>query len=259
MVAREDFINEHPDVIKTFLQGWMDGTTEANRNPDKVVRLLMDNEPLYNELGEQGTRASLATVKWADLSDNTLLFGLDGSDPLFDRIFKYASQAWVKRGYITSAVSPERVKDTSLLKEIYAAAPVQPATDPKVGPAGNDIEKRQAIMSKPLYIHFPYGSSTLDPDAQQVLDQVATLAQTYSGTYIRIEGNTDNIGASSLNRDLSLMRAQAVANFLVQHYHLDRNRFIVVGNGSDKPLMSNMTPEGQAANRRIDIEIVPVK
>jgi NitT/TauT family transport system substrate-binding protein len=125
--------------------------------------------------------------------------------------------------------------------------------------AGTDIENKQAIMTKPVNIYFPYGSSTLNPDAQQMLDQVATLAQTYSGAYIRIEGNTDNVGASSLNRDLSLMRAQAVADFLVQHYHLDRNRFIVVGNGPDKPLRSNMTPEGRAANRRIDIEIVPVK
>jgi len=43
MVAREDFIKDHPDVIRAFVAGWLAGTAEANQNPDKVVQLLMEN------------------------------------------------------------------------------------------------------------------------------------------------------------------------------------------------------------------------
>ena len=53
MVAREDFIKDHPDVIKAFVQGWLEGTVEANRDPNKVAQLLVDNEPLYKELGNR--------------------------------------------------------------------------------------------------------------------------------------------------------------------------------------------------------------
>jgi len=50
MVAREDFIKDHPDVIRAFVAGWLAGTAEANQNPDKVVQLLMENEPLYGDM-----------------------------------------------------------------------------------------------------------------------------------------------------------------------------------------------------------------
>jgi ABC-type nitrate/sulfonate/bicarbonate transport system substrate-binding protein len=123
MVARDDFINQHPEVIQALVQGWLDGTGEANRQPDLVVKLLMDNEPIYNNLGAQKTREGLASIKWADLPDNVQMFGLDGSEPLFDRIFRQAGKAWVKRGYISQEVSPDQAKDTRFLKKIYDAKP----------------------------------------------------------------------------------------------------------------------------------------
>ncbi len=123
MVAREDFINQHPDVIMAFVKGWLlDGTSEANRKPELVVKLLMENEPLYMALGEPATRAGLATVKWADLADNVKMFGLDGSEPLFDRIFRQASAAWVKRGYISQQVEPAQAKEEHFLWELYNAS-----------------------------------------------------------------------------------------------------------------------------------------
>ena len=259
MVAREDFIKDHPDVIKAFIQGWFDGTTEANRSPDKAVRVLMDNEPLYKDLGEQATRAGLPTVKWADLTDNTQMFGLDGSEPLFDRIFKQASQAWVKRGYITAGVVPDQAKDVTFLKEIYVSAPVAAAPLPVVKQAGPEVAGRSAIMTKPVNIFFGSGRFDLDSKAQQLLDQVATLSLTYSNAYIRVEGNTDNVGSADGNRALSEKRAQAVVDFLVQHYKLDKNRFLTKGNGPDKPVKPNTTDEGRAANRRTDIEVVATK
>jgi NitT/TauT family transport system substrate-binding protein len=257
MVVREDFIKDHPDVIKAFVQGWMEGTEEANRKPEEVTKLLMQNEPLYKELGDDATRNSLPTVKWATLVDNTKMFGLDGSEPMFDRIFKQAGQAWIKRGYITQTVPPDQAKDVSFLKEIYAANPIEaPKEEFKLPPAGTAPGKA-AIMDKPINVYFATGSADLDPNAQQLLDQVALLAQTYSNAYIQIEGNTDNIGSADSNRALSERRAQAAVDFLVTHYGLDRNRFRAVGNGPDHPLDSNSTEQGRAKNRRTDVKVVP--
>ncbi len=122
MVAREDFITTHPDVIKAFVQGWLDGTAEAKGKPDLAVKLLMENEPLYKDLGKEETRKGLATVKWADLADNAKMFGLDGSKPLFDQIFIQAGRAWMKRGYIKQALPPSQAKDERFLKQIYVAS-----------------------------------------------------------------------------------------------------------------------------------------
>jgi len=262
MVAREDFIKAHPDVIKAFVQGWMEGTEEANRKPDQVVKLLMDNEPLYKELGEEATRAGLPTVKWADLVDNTLMFGLDGSEPRFDSIFKEASLAWVKRGYISQQVQPAQAKDDSFLKAIYAGMPADTRPRASQGiisvPAPTPGQMAgKAVVTKPVNIYFAPGSAELDENARQVLEeQVKTLPQTFSNAYIRVEGNTDNTGNSQANVVLSEGRARAVVDYLVGR-GLERTRFIAKGNGPNKPVDTNATNPGRARNRRTDIEVVP--
>ena len=120
MVARENFIEQHPDVIKAFVQGWFEGTEEAERNHESVAKLLMDNEPLYKDLGPEETRKQLSTVKWAGLSDNAEMFGLDAKNPpIFDQLFKRAGEAWVRHGYIKAAASPEQAKDDRFLKQLY--------------------------------------------------------------------------------------------------------------------------------------------
>jgi outer membrane protein OmpA-like peptidoglycan-associated protein len=262
MVAREDFIRQHPDVIKAFIAGWFDGTAEANRNPSKVVQLLMDNEPLYKELGEEVTREQLPTVRWADLSDNTKMFGLDGSEPLFDRLFRQAGTSWVRRGYIDQAVTAQTAKDDRFLRELYAAVPKEvrvPARREEFKfPARPPAKARTAkpVFTKPVNIYFPTGSAALDPNARQVLDQVALTAQAYSNAYVRIEGNSDNVGNPSANVALSQQRAQAVVNYLVRRYGFSRGRFIAKGNGPAKPIASNATEAGRARNRRTDILVV---
>ena len=260
MVAREDFIKEHPDVIKSFVQGWLEGTTEANRNPGQVAKLLMENEPVYKELGDEVTRAGLPTVKWADLTDNTEMFGLDGKPGLFDTIFHDASESWIKRGYVSNAVSPDQAKDVSFLREIWDAGPVQRPSKGTFKEATETEITKTAVTDKPVDIFFATGSSALDSSAQGVLDkQAGTLTQTFSNTYIRIEGNTDNVGSEPLNQKLSEQRAQAAVDYLVQKYNFDKKRFIAVGNGSKKPRGgpgSNATAEGRAKNRRTDIQVV---
>jgi NitT/TauT family transport system substrate-binding protein len=263
MVARTDFIRDHPDVIKAFVQGWMEGTAEANRHPDQVAQLLMDNEPLYKDLGLQETEAGLNTVKWADLSDNAKMFGLDGSEPLFDRIFTQASQTWLRRGYISQAVSPNDAKDITALKEIYSAIPadVRPVPEKEEFPVKNpppaSVKVAPAVMSRPVNIYFGTGSTALDDNAKQVLDSVATTAETFSNAYIRVEGNTDNRGSASTNERLSQGRASAVVSYLVAKYGFDRNRFVAVGNGPNHPVASNNTDEGRSKNRRTDIKVIP--
>lgn len=263
MVAREDFIRQHPDVIKAFIAGWFDGTAEANRNPDKAVQVLMENEPLYKELGADTTREQLSVVRWADLSDNTKMFGLDGSEPLFDRLFHQAGQSWVRRGYITSVVTPTVAKETSFLKELYSVIPkeVRPAAPkeefkfPAKAPAAKQSEK--PIFTRPVNIYFASGSGELDDNARQLLDNVALTIQAYSNAYIRVEGNTDSTGNATTNVALSTKRSEAVVNYLVRRYGFNRARFIAKGNGPAKPVASNATEAGRKRNRRTDIVVVP--
>lgn len=260
MVARSDFIKDHPDVIKAFVQGWFDGTAEANRRPDLAAKVLMENEPLYKDLGQEETLNQLSAVKWADLADNTQMFGLDGSEPLFDRIFDQAGRAWVKRGYITQPVSASSARDISYLKEIYDEGEVKvaaPKPDANIPKPTEEKKKETPVMTKPVNIYFATGKANIDPNGKGILDQIALTAQTYANAYIRVEGNTDNVGSKASNVALSQQRAQAVVNYLVNKYGFNRDRFIVKGNGPNSPVADNSTEDGRGRNRRTDIKIVP--
>jgi NitT/TauT family transport system substrate-binding protein len=263
MIARADFIKDHPDVIQAFIEGWIGiGTVNANAHPDTVVQLLMDNEPVYKTIGEADTKATLSTVHWATLSDNAEMFNLDGQDPsgvppLYDRIFDESARTWVKLGAIASPIAAFASKDDSILHKIYSSSPSPRVADVVQKCEDCNNPNKQAIVTKRITVNFPTGSSVLTPAALKVIDeQVSLLPTTFSGAYINVEGNTDDTGSRELNIALSKSRAESVINYLVTRYKLPREQFTPIGNGPDKPVASNATADGKAKNRRTDIALI---
>jgi NitT/TauT family transport system substrate-binding protein len=258
MVARQEFIKQHPDVIRAFIAGWLDGTEAANRRPEQAAKVLSENESLYKDMGQDATQKQLSSVRWADLSDNTEMFGLDGGEPLFDRIFTTASNAWVKRGYVAQAVSAADAKDDSFLRESYNAASPKPSRPGRLVTHQAPAQVcQEALETKPINIFFATGRADLDVNAQQIVDQVVTTARTMSNAYICIEGNTDKIGSVEANEDLSKRRAQATVDFLISHYGLNKDQFVSKGNGPRNPVCRDDTPDCFARNRRTDIKVIP--
>lgn len=119
MVAKQEFIDEYPQAIEAFIRGWLDGVDEANENPDLAARLLMENEPLFEDLGFEETRDSLSWVYWPTLEDNAAMFGLDGSAPVFDKVFSGSSKVWQELGVIEEQVTPAVAKDDSIIRKVY--------------------------------------------------------------------------------------------------------------------------------------------
>ena len=120
--------------------------------------------------------------------------------------------------------------------------------------------KAPAVANKPVSINFPSGKFTLDENSKTIIDlQFSDIARSFANSRVRIEGNTDNVGSKQMNMDLSKKRAQAVANYLAQEYGIDKNRFIIIGNGPDKPVPGceqNQNEECKAKNRRTDFQLV---
>jgi outer membrane protein OmpA-like peptidoglycan-associated protein len=71
---------------------------------------------------------------------------------------------------------------------------------------------------------------------------------------MRIEGHTDNRGAADMNLDLSKRRAASVRAWLTQH-GIDAGRLESEGYGLTKPIDTNDTDAGRAANRRVEFKI----
>jgi NitT/TauT family transport system substrate-binding protein len=114
-----------------------------------------------------------------------------------------------------------------------------------------------ALAIKPIIINFATASWALTPEMKDKIEnQLGLLSVEFAGMKVRIEGNTDNVGNAAMNKELSYKRAKSVADFLVKTYNFDPNRFIIVGNGPDKPVATNSTEEGRAANRRTEFQLL---
>ncbi len=115
---------------------------------------------------------------------------------------------------------------------------------------------RELIVTLPQDILFATDSAAVRPDLQYDLQAVAGSLLRYPDSTIVIAGHTDNTGAAAYNQDLSQRRAQSVA-FVLEGAGVPRGRIQAFGRGEDQPVASNLTPQGRAQNRRVEIVIRP--
>lgn len=105
------------------------------------------------------------------------------------------------------------------------------------------------------HIYFKTNSYLLEDVSQIELNKLAQLLQENPSIHIQIKGHTDNIGSDNYNMQLSLNRARAVSNYLIQK-GIDSARILYKGYGNTKPITPNDTEEHRALNRRIEFIIV---
>ena len=125
--------------------------------------------------------------------------------------------------------------------------------------SGVDVVRQgdNITLNMPGNITFAFDSSNLQSQFYPVLDNVAQTLNEYNQTVIEVAGHTDSVGDSGYNQNLSVERAQSVANYLSGRGVMQQ-RMIVTGAGETRPIASNDTEAGRAQNRRVEITIVPV-
>lgn len=114
------------------------------------------------------------------------------------------------------------------------------------------------LVRTPSDLLFATDSATVSPSLYGDLAALARNLNAYPNSRIQVIGNTDNTGSAAYNMDLSQRRASAVASVLIAD-GVAASRVQVVGQGEDQPVASNLTAEGRAQNRRVDIIIIPFK
>lgn len=112
------------------------------------------------------------------------------------------------------------------------------------------------IVTLPQDILFATDSFAVRPDLQRDLNTVAGNLQAYPESTIQIIGHTDSDGDANYNQGLSERRAGSVSGVLL-NAGVSSNRMQTVGLGENQPVASNLTPEGKAQNRRVEIVILP--
>jgi len=134
----------------------------------------------------------------------------------------------------------------------FSSASAEPPTEYRE-PAKNAVP----IATQRRSIYFDTDSANMGLDSRAVVDEIGAFMKAYENTVVDIDGNTDSTGSRTHNVQLSAERAEAVKRYLVQKYGFPAARIRAIGNGPDRPVADNTSPEGREKNRRTDIKVYP--
>ncbi|PKP83776.1 MAG: hypothetical protein CVT80_12015 [Alphaproteobacteria bacterium HGW-Alphaproteobacteria-2] len=114
----------------------------------------------------------------------------------------------------------------------------------------------ELIVTMPQDILFAVDSAFVQPALQDDLRALSDSLRRYPQSNVLVIGHTDSTGSAAHNQDLSQRRAASVSSILIGA-GTEPYRVRAIGRGEDEPVATNLTPEGRAQNRRVEIVIRP--
>jgi OmpA-OmpF porin, OOP family len=105
-------------------------------------------------------------------------------------------------------------------------------------------------------IEFESGKATLTDSGKAILDQMSVALLKLGDKHVEVIGHTDNAGSRAGNLSLSQARAEAVKQYVTAR-GVKPELVAVSGEGPDRPVADNRSPEGRARNRRIEFKVLP--
>jgi outer membrane protein OmpA-like peptidoglycan-associated protein len=116
-------------------------------------------------------------------------------------------------------------------------------------------QQRQNVLISAQGFRFPPGGSEIETENFALMNKIIQAVKIFPDSSIEVSGHTDSTGSAAVNKTLSQRRADNVAKFLVEVGGISASRIMATGYGRERPVASNETPEGRAANRRVEILI----
>ncbi|MDH5407427.1 MAG: OmpA family protein [Gammaproteobacteria bacterium] len=105
-------------------------------------------------------------------------------------------------------------------------------------------------------VNFKTGTASIPEPSKQLIAKVNAIIKKLDAKKVIVQGHTDSIGPTTVNKRLSTERATGVATYL--HSLRGGYKITYKGYGESKPIASNKTEDGRATNRRVDL-VVSVK
>jgi outer membrane protein OmpA-like peptidoglycan-associated protein len=152
--------------------------------------------------------------------------------------------------------TPQPQPDASPTPQLTTSVSPEPSSSPP--PCATSCSN-PAVLPDPQTLYFETNSATLDSSSVSSLDALSSIMlaalEVDPNLRLSIAAHADSIGTEAGNQTLSESRAAAVHNYLVGK-GIPSDVLVAVGYGESRPIASNDTESGRAANRRVDIAII---
>ncbi len=268
-------------TVEKMLTAFMQGGDQVLHHPQALTRAAEISQQIYQEKGadaafwekyyrgvtepdKTGVPVELGGSKANNLADNLVLFGLaPNTTPETSRFHatytvfgKIVTQQYPQ--LVPSIPAFDQIVDVSYLRNVAARAggTQAAAATAETQTYANTGAVTRVVGRKNYSITFETGKAAFTPDGERQLEELFNVLSINS-LAVEIHGHTDNVGNEDANRQLSEDRAMAVKQWLEARSAstFPQGRIRIFAHGSQEPIQSNRTPEGRAANRRVEIVI----
>ena len=278
--ARADFANDHPEVIRGLVEGIFKGMEQLKNDTFKAEAFQWMADGYGFAVDE--VQAMEADAHSTNFAENKGFFLNQNNPANFERTWKNITFVYRELGLLNRAVRFDEVMDFSVLQALEEAGTFKDQKDEyrtTFAPTTYSKVRAEApILTQTIRINFYPNSANLDeparddvgnliqgslydPNVKATIEKVGRLAGQYERAVIAVVGHTD---ASMRGRGtpfeavarLSMDRASAVRDRLIQDYSFDPEKFVVSGEGWNYPADAD-DPDNHALNRRVEISVYP--
>jgi ABC-type nitrate/sulfonate/bicarbonate transport system substrate-binding protein len=277
--ARADFARDNPEVIEGLVRGILDAMDELKTDANKqAVGKMMDD---FYSLPPGTGFTMLGDAHWTNYAENRDFFLNQNNPTNFERTYNTSFLLYKAIRAVDQKTAFDQIMDFSVIKKLGGEpkyADQKNEYEFKFTPTtGIDVNVESAVLTKTVTINFfpnsydltkkvpakaGQGEVPYDPNVDYTVEEIAKLAGQFGAARIQISGHTDasmrGVADESLVRELSLRRANAVKEALVNKFKMNPNQFVVAGYGWDKPA-DPKDPDNHAKNRRVEIKVVPAE
>ena len=125
------------------------------------------------------------------------------------------------------------------------------ASEPVLDFEWDALEKSEQVAA----VYFPYDGKVPLANQKENMEKVDQLATALyeKGETICLKGHGCKYGTAAYNVALSNTRASTIKKHLVEELHIPESHIKTFGVGNEEPVAFEMTKEGQAPNRRVEI------
>ena len=210
--------------------------------------------------GGLGLKIQFGDSPWSLRTEARLRHAFDSDDSLTDAIVTLGLQYNFGGRSAVSAMAASETEEAPAA--VVAAVPVDSDGDGVANdrdqcpgtPAGVKVDANGCEIVKLKNVYFGFDSAVLLATAKRLLDESASILKRHPDLQVDIVGYADSRGPESYNMKLSERRAEAVRKYLEQA-GVDAARLTARGYGESHPGASDMSANGLAQSRRVELSL----